>query len=370
MGLYEERLARVRAAVNLEPVDRVPHLSAGPAAMAAYSKVPLKDYVSDMELNCTANIKYVNDFNMDGTQAPIFDPNILFLQWFSPIVLPGEGSVGENELWQVHEKEVMSEDDYDKILENGYDEWRVDFLTKKYDAFNKSKKYFDYYPTALKRHKEAGIPSFVDGVFQSPFESLCGARSLETFLIDDLMESPEKVEKVFEKVHEFNMKSYIAQIENPETRPIGVWVGGWRGTPSMLNTEMFEQYSWKYMRELIDLCIQYDIIPLCHLDSNWDNGLEYFKTIPAKKAIVSLDGKTDMYLAKEILGGHSCIMGDVPAEMLAFAKPEKVYAYASKLIKDIGPTGYIMCSGCDVPFNADFENVKMMQKAVEDSAVK
>lgn len=366
MNKYDERLNRVKAAIALEPVDRIPFMSAGPAAMAAYENVPLKEYINDMELNCTTNINFCNEFDMDGTQAPIFTPNILYLQWFSEAVLPGEGNVGENELWQIHEKELMTEDDYDKILEFGYEEWRENFLREKFDAFNKSKPYFDYYPTALKRFKEAGIPSFVDAVFQSPFESLCGARSLEAFLIDDLMEIPEKVEKVFALVHEFNMKGYRAMVENPETRPLGVWVGGWRGTPSMLSKPMFEKYSWKYMKELAELCIDNGVIPVYHLDSNWDLGLENFKQLPPKKGIISLDGKTNMFKAKEILGNHTCIMGDIPAEMLAFSKSEKVYDYSMKLIKEIGPTGYILSSGCDVPFNANFENVRMMKKAIDD----
>ena len=47
-------------------------------------------------------------------------------------------------------------------------------------------------------------------------------------------------------------------------------------------------------------------------------------------------------------------------------KKEDVYDYCCKLIREVGPKGYIMCSGCDVPFNANFENVRQMQKAVED----
>ncbi|MBQ4045271.1 MAG: hypothetical protein II627_02385 [Lachnospiraceae bacterium] len=73
-----------------------------------------------------------------------------------------------------------------------------------------------------------------------------------------------------------------------------------------------------------------------------------------------------MALAKEIVGDNICIMGDVPAEMLAFSKPEKVYDYVTKLLKTMGPVGYMVCSGCDVPFNARLENVQMMAKARDD----
>lgn len=83
---------------------------------------------------------------------------------------------------------------------------------------------------------------------------------------------------------------------------------------------------------------------------------------------MSLDGKTDIRKAKEVVGDRICIMGDVPAEMLAFGKPEDVYDYVSALIRDIGPGGYMICSGCDIPFNGKLENIQMMAKAADDAA--
>ena len=103
MGLYEERLERVKAAIKFEPVDKVPFLSGGPAAMAAYEGVVLKDYINDMELNCKTNIDFCNDFNVDGTQAPIFTPRLLCALWLSEVRVSGDGIVPDNELWQIEE---------------------------------------------------------------------------------------------------------------------------------------------------------------------------------------------------------------------------------------------------------------------------
>ncbi|SHJ53788.1 uroporphyrinogen decarboxylase family protein [Parasporobacterium paucivorans] len=368
MSLYEERLNRVKAAVALEPVDKIPFLSSGPAAYAAFANVPLGEYLADMKLNCDVNLKLCQEFEVDGTQAPIFSPEVFPMMWFSQPLIPGK-DLGPNELWQIHEIEAMEQEDYDLIIEQGFAKWQADFLMKHFDdPMKKSAPYFQYYPEALRRFKEAGIPSFVDAIFESPFEALSGARSLLTFLMDDLMEIPEKLEEVFALVHAHNMAGYRAMLESPETRPLGVWIGGWRGTPSMLSKEMFEKFSWKYMKEMAELCIEYGTIPIFHLDSDWTLGLEYFKDIEPKKAILALDGKTDIFKAKEFLDGHMCIMGDVPAEMLAFGTAEETYDYCMKLIKEIGPTGYIMCSGCDIPFNAKYENTIMMKKAVDDYA--
>ena len=40
--------------------------------------------------------------------------------------------------------------------------------------------------------------------------------------------------------------------------------------------------------------------------------------------------------------------------------PEEVREYVYGLCRDIGPTGYIVASGCDIPTNARPENVRAM----------
>jgi hypothetical protein len=45
---------------------------------------------------------------------------------------------------------------------------------------------------------------------------------------------------VFDKAFEFLMAGWDAQLKNPQTRPVAVWIGGWRGTPDLLSPEMFE----------------------------------------------------------------------------------------------------------------------------------
>ncbi|MBW1788591.1 MAG: uroporphyrinogen decarboxylase, partial [Deltaproteobacteria bacterium] len=73
---------------------------------------------------------------------------------------------------------------------------------------------------------------------------------------------------------------------------------------------------------------------------------------------------TDIFRAKEILGDHMCLMGDVPAMMLFHKSPDDVSEYCSKLIRELGPEGFILQSGCDIPENAKLENVQAMVAAV------
>ena len=57
MSIYDERLARINAAIALEPVDKIPMISGAAAVASQFCGVKMADYIKDMELNCTVNIK-------------------------------------------------------------------------------------------------------------------------------------------------------------------------------------------------------------------------------------------------------------------------------------------------------------------------
>jgi len=367
MDQYDEKLDRIRAAVALEPVDQIPYIGAGTEFNAVAMDVPLGDTLSDIELQCSVNIAAAQKLGIDAVQAAIFPVRGLEITWFSPVKVPGV-DLDANELWQVDEVELIHQSDYDLILEEGFAKWRKDFIERNFGTVQELLGDVpSYYPTAMKRYREAGVAIMSNGSIASPFECLCGGRTLMNFLVEDMMGIPDKLEQVFAEIHRTKMEETAALLEKEAgNRRFGMWVGGWRGTPSSLGVEQFERWSWKYMVEYTDLLLQYDVTPVFHLDSSWDLGLDHFLQLPAKKCIMGLDGQTNIFKAKEIVGDHMCIMGDVPAAKLAFAKPEDIYDYSMKLCREIGPTGFLMSSGCDVPFNAKIENVNMMRKAVDD----
>ena len=131
--------------------------------------------------------------------------------------------------------------------------------------------------------------------------------------------------------------------------------------------EMWQRFVWPYFSRLVREVVDAGLIALLHLDSNWTRELERFKELPQARCIMALDGETDIFKAKEILGDHMCIMGDVPASMLYLDTPDIVYDYCIKLIRELGPEGFILQSGCDIPANAKLENVKAMVSAALDS---
>jgi uroporphyrinogen-III decarboxylase len=72
-----------------------------------------------------------------------------------------------------------------------------------------------------------------------------------------------------------------------------------------------------------------------------------------------------MKRAKEILGDHLCIMGNVPSPLLQVASPSEVEDYCKDLIKVCGKGGgFILTNGSSID-EAKPANVKAMVDSVK-----
>ena len=95
-----------------------PVISGNAAFNAAACGVKLADYLNDMELNCTCNIEgFRKSGDIDGVQLRLCTPYVLPGMWLSKIRVPGK-ELSDNELWQVLEEELITDEDYDRILES------------------------------------------------------------------------------------------------------------------------------------------------------------------------------------------------------------------------------------------------------------
>lgn len=118
------------------------------------------------------------------------------------------------------------------------------------------------------------------------------------------------------------------------------------------------------MKKLVEAFARQNIISVLHMDKDWTRNLPYLKELPRGMCICELDSTTDIFKAKEILEGHMCIMGDVPATITALGTPQETTAYCNKLIDVIGKDGgFILSTGCETPIDANLENLRAMMNA-------
>ncbi len=368
-ALANERLTRIKKAVALEKSDRVPVVLEYSSFAARVTNTPLPEFLLDLgksvEVMIQAYQLVAEGGETDAINYGRFSPYALSYLWMSKVRVPGV-DLPEDVSYQVVEKEMMIEEDYDRILEVGWPTFYKDFIKERILERAPSEYLPSGQPTVdvTKEWAKIGAPVLSGGTVAPPFEFLCGGRSLNAFFMD-LFDMPDKVQAVMDEMAPHMSETVCGQAKR-EGYP-GVWVGGWRGAPAMLSPEMWNRFFWPYFRRLVLEVAENELIPILHLDSGWDRELARFRELPKGKIIMALDGHTDIISAKEVLGNHMCILGDLPATKLSFDDPDTVNKYSSKLIRELGPEGFILQSGCDIPENARLENVRAMVAAANES---
>ncbi|AOT70994.1 uroporphyrinogen decarboxylase family protein [Geosporobacter ferrireducens] len=368
--LFLERLEKVRKTIAFEN-DSVTTCYMGSATPPAHMDVTMAEYTRDPEKGLDTLLGYVNEIN---DVAPVdclnfgymLKPNVaLATAWLSKITMPGR-ELPENSLWQVLEKKVMQDEDYDLVVEKGYDALFEKVLPQVIDM-REFQEFIQYNrengARDAEKYIDACYPVVTASMISPPFEQLCGARSMGQFYMD-CYKKPDKVKAALDVMQPAIVNSAIGIAK--AANGIGTWVGGWRGASALVSPKVWDKLVWPYMYDAAMKLIENGIAPIFHLDQNWDRDIERFLELPAKTCILNTDGMTDLRNAKKKLGEHMAFMGDVPSQLLATGKPEEVSEYVKRLLDDIGIKGVFLAPGCDAPANAKFENmVAMFKTAVE-----
>ena len=368
-AVYRERLARIRSTVALEPVDRIPFVFMGSAFAPRYLGVSIAAFCADPELRVDVTLEAMDRLggHFDGiNMLPAGRISAaLSSMWLSRVAVPGR-DLPEDSLWQVDEAEVMSVDDYDAIIEQGWSSFLRDYMPRVIDVaeLDANRSWLGAnLETVVRRFRESGYVPVSCGATTIPFECLCGGRSMQEFYLD-LHRIPDKVKAALDAIQPDLIR---AGLETARRSGVpAVWVGGWRAASAMLSPKMWNEFVFPYYLELVQRLAEREIVSVLHFDHDWTRDLSRLRELPARSCILNLDGWTDIRRAKEILGDHMAIMGDVPAPLLATGTPDDVYGYVRDLARDVGPTGLILCPGCDAPIDAKPDNMQAFVAASLD----
>lgn len=366
--LYLDRIEKIKKTIISEN-DKVTTCYMGGATPAAHMGVVMADFAGDPDVNLDTTLAYINEIN---DIAPIDCLNIgaggakmnvgLSMLWLSKIKMPGVELPVES-LWQVAEKKVMQDEDYDLVIEKGLDALVQKILPQVLDM-REFEEFIEYNQKNGQKNAEKVIsnhyPSVNGGNASPPFEMLCGARSMSIFFMD-CYKNFDKVKEAIDVMLPSAIENMVTSVK--QTQSMGTWIGGWRGASALVSPKIWDALVWPTLYKMGMTCIDNDIIPTFHLDQNWDRDIERFLELPAKKCIINTDGMTDLRNLRKKLGHHVAIMGDVPPQLLATGTPQQVTDYVNRLLDDIGIQGVFLTPGCDAPANAKFENMVAMYKA-------
>ena len=149
---------------------------------------------------------------------------------------------------------------------------------------------------------------FTPAVATIPYEYFCGGRSMKEFLLD-LFRHGDKVQAAMDAALPVLIENMRAAIRGLGV--MGLWIGGWRSASEFVSPRLWNRFVFPYFKAMVEAAVEEGAIPVLHFDANWTRDLERLREFPKGKCVLSLDGKTDIFKAKQILGDHMCIMGDV-----------------------------------------------------------
>jgi hypothetical protein len=261
------------------------------------------------------------------------------------------------------EREALFFDDYAKIISRGWNGFCEEFYPRitrlsieQIDA--NQRRSFAQDLEDLKWWSARGVPVHQGATCLSPEVILSLGRTLTNFVLD-MHHDPDKIQAVLDA-----MLGDLIENAVQDAAATGIpWahILLTRGSATVYNLKIFERFVFPYLKKMVDTFVSNGLMVNLHCDTNWLKNLPYFKELPKAKCIVELDSTSDIFKAKEILNGHMCIKGDVPAPLLSLGKPADVVAYCRKLIDVVGKGGgFVLSTGCTCPVDAKFENVKAM----------
>jgi uroporphyrinogen-III decarboxylase len=366
--LYQERLALIKKVINLEPVDRVPVMFMASTFAPRYMGMSMAEFCANPESSLNVTLDAMDRLGgLDGVNMATAGSltSLLPALWLSRVAVPGI-DLPPDSLYQVREAEVMTPEDYDVIINQGWRSFLQGYLPKVADMadLNGAQHWFvNNMARAIAQYREHGYVAIVSNGVTTPFEYFCGGRSMSKFYAD-LYRIPDKVQAAMDVA----LPDIIAQNVNGARLggTMGIWVGGWRSASALVAPKLWNRFVWPYFIRIVDAVVGAGLTPVLHLDQDWTRDLARLRELPAKKCILNPDGMTNMKKFRELVGDHMAMMGDVPASMFATGTPDDIRNYVCDLASLFDGRGLILCPGCDAPINTKPENMEAFIAAGRD----
>ena len=356
---------RMRAALALEPVDRHPVypiiVTAAPRLYGVTQAQAWMDHNAARDCLLRAFKEYGYDY---GSKPNFYYPMLPGKLCSAPVrnLIPGK-QLGEDDLYQIDERILFEREDYDRIASLGWngfwEEHYAKISRKTLEEFTLMQKMTNQlYVEDSKICAEQGMPIFLGVAVDSVLMAFSLCRTLTEFT-KDLYEVPEKVEAAMLASCDDLIANSIEVCKSNGNMLAFIVLE--RGSGFYYRLDVFERFEWPFLQRYVDAYVAEGITPWMHFDTDWGINLPYLKQLPKAKCICDLDGTTDIFQAKEILKGHMCISGDVPAGLLSLGKPEEVEAYCKRLIDEVGDGGgFMLTTGCECPIDVKPENLRAM----------
>ncbi|MCP8314220.1 MAG: hypothetical protein H3Z53_07615 [archaeon] len=252
---------------------------------------------------------------------------------------------------------------YDELMEEGF----MNYLSRVYreqdlDADIEKAVIYAAEETrafAQKWEKERKVPLYAGAMGLVPFGFLAYARGF-TEIAKDVVRYPWKINRACDMIVDEMTKLFIELCELSDVRRL--WLSFINSTPETVGPPNFSSFVWPTARIMIEQLIDAKIVPILQFDVDASPLFNYLKELPRGECILHVDSSTDIIKAKESVGNHICIMGNV--SFLKLTTSEDVKAYCKDLVNKLGEKGGFILSS-DNPIVIDEEPIEKVRAIVD-----
>jgi uroporphyrinogen decarboxylase len=190
-----------------------------------------------------------------------------------------------------------------------------------------------------------------------------GARLVgEETLIKAVLKRPSFVESILAFASELLVRLFEPLVSEGEIELITL--GDPTASGDIISRKHFERFALPYIRKFTDWAKSRGVSTLLHICGDTTDRLDLYPHSGAD--CISLDQKTDIRKAKEVLHGRMCFAGNIdPVTVMLQGTTREVEDTCRKVIEAVGTEGgFVLMPGCDIPPTIPYENIrKFMQIA-------
>jgi hypothetical protein len=211
--------------------------------------------------------------------------------------------------------------------------------------------------------QENGYPAGRMLLAKAPFDTIGDTLRGTKGIIKDMFRRPEKLLEAIDVVTEFTIKQTVEAAN--AMMGITVFFPLHKGADGFMSPKQFEKFYWPSLKKVVDALTKEGIRTELFAEGSYTTRLETVNEF-AKGDIGWLFDKTDMVLAKKILGSTCCISGNVPSSLMVTGEPKDVKEYCRKLIDVCAPGGgFVLAGGAHVD-KGNPENLRAMMEAAKE----
>ena len=401
---YDEKVARVEAAIALKEPDRVPMMPSAalfPMLNAGYTVAEVI-YDTSLEKMTKSIVKYLEDFDPDaglntGTNYAGEGPMLELeqpknMRWAG---MPGK-IIDDNSIQQFIEFPTLLDDEFDEFFSDrtgwtmrkslpresdllkplvnfqpgrgamgmanalSTPEMRemIQTLWKISDGY---KEYFKKRAAISREIEEAGYPILRCSMAAVPFDHYSDFLRGTLDGCADLYERPEIVMAYCEETLAGTLES--VKLQGKMMPGKHVFMALHKGMDGFMSDEHYREFYWNHLQIIINTIIEAGMVPYIYTEGKYNSRLECLKEVPKGKVIYHFE-EVDMVQAKKILGDTACIAGGVPVYLLDYGTKEQVIDEAKRLIDACAPGGgFIFETSCGIDL-AKKENMEALRDTV------